>query len=146
MNARARASRLEASTTRDKWADGKRHRKLFQDAWLALLRAPFPSDVFRKALTRLHTGVIPHAPNPALLSDFCTKSIDRGGLDGMLALNAIFVLMTQHSLEYPKFYDRLYTLLRALRVSRRRSRRVFPAPGRLPAHARAPPPPSRRRS
>ena len=111
MNARARASRLEASRTRDKWADGKRHRKLFQDAWLALLRAPFPSDVFRKALTRLHTGVIPHAPNPALLSDFCTKSIDRGGLDGMLALNAIFVLMTQHSLEYPKFYDRLYTLL-----------------------------------
>ena len=111
VNARARASRLEASRTRDKWADGKRHRKLFQDAWLALLRAPFPSDVFRKALTRLHTGVIPHAPNPALLSDFCTKSIDRGGLDGMLALNAIFVLMTQHSLEYPKFYDRLYTLL-----------------------------------
>jgi len=111
VNARARASRLEASRTRDKWADGKRHRKLFQDAWLALLRAPFPSDVFRKALTRLHSGVIPHAPNPALLSDFCTKSIDRGGLDGMLALNAIFVLMTQHSLEYPKFYDRLYTLL-----------------------------------
>ena len=50
-------------------------------------------------------------PNPLLLSDFCTASIDRGGLDGMLALNGIFVLMTQHSLEYPQFYDRLYALL-----------------------------------
>jgi hypothetical protein len=33
-------------------------------------------------------------------------SVDRGGLDGMLALNGIFILMTQHSLEYPQFYNR----------------------------------------
>ena len=30
---------------------------------------------------------------------------------GMLALNGIFVLVTQHSLEYPRFYERLYQLL-----------------------------------
>lgn len=34
-----------------------------------------------------------------------------GGLVGMLALNGIFSLVTQHGLEYPRFYERLYTLL-----------------------------------
>ena len=34
-----------------------------------------------------------------------------GGLIGMLALNGIFVLVTQHGLEYPNFYTRLYALL-----------------------------------
>ena len=110
-SAAADAARREADKTRDKWADGKRHRKLFADAWLALLRAPFPPDIYRKVLLGLHARVVPHMPNPLLLSDFCTASIDRGGLDGMLALNGIFVLMTQHSLEYPQFYDRLYALL-----------------------------------
>ena len=54
---------------------------------------------------------MPHMPSPVTLSDFFTASIDRGGLDGMLALNGIFHLMTKHQLEYPKFYDRLYGLL-----------------------------------
>jgi len=29
----------------------------------------------------------------------------------MLALDGIFVLVTQHGLEYPHFYDRLYQLI-----------------------------------
>ena len=109
----ADAARAEARATRDKWADGKRHRRSFQEAWLALLRQPFPADVYRKALLGLHKHVMPHMPNPVLLSDFFVGSIDRGGLDGMLALNGLFTLMTRHGLEYPTFYDRLYALLDA---------------------------------
>ena len=61
-------------------------------------------------------------PNPVLLSDFFVGSIDRGGLDGMLALNGLFTLMTKHGLEYPRFYDRLYNLLdrSAFHVSNRK--------------------------
>jgi hypothetical protein len=36
-----------------------------------------------------------------------------GGLIGMLSLNGIFLLVTQHGLEYPRFYERLYCLLSA---------------------------------
>ncbi len=43
---------------------------------------------------------------PALDSLGCA-----GGLIGMLALNGIFVLVTQHGLEYPNFYARLYALV-----------------------------------
>jgi U3 small nucleolar RNA-associated protein 19 len=34
----------------------------------------------------------------------------------MLALNGIFILMTQHSLEYPQFYNRLYQVREPLNL------------------------------
>ena len=40
-----------------------------------------------QVLGQLHTAVIPHMVHPVLLSDFLTKSIDKRGLVGMLALN-----------------------------------------------------------
>ena len=52
--------------------------------------------------------VIPHLTNPLLLSDFLTRAVDLGSLLGILALNGLFILMTQHGLEYPAFYVRLY--------------------------------------
>ena len=104
-------ARKISNTTNDKWANGKLHRKQFQEAWLSLLRKPFPSDVYRKVLLQCHKAIMPHMQNPSLLSDFFITSIDRGGLDGMLALNGLFTLMTRHDLEYPRFYDRLYRLL-----------------------------------
>ena len=107
----ADACRVKANEQKDKWADGKKRRELFQKTWLALLRSPFPDDIYRKILIRAHADVMPHMPSPVTLSDFFTASIDRGGLDGMLALNGIFHLMTKHQLEYPKFYNRLYGLL-----------------------------------
>ena len=94
------------------WMDGVKRRRAFSDAWIAFLRLPnFPEDVYRKILARLHLDVIPHHVNPVLLCDFCVSSVNVGGLIGMLALHALFVLVTRHNLEYPKFYDRLYNLI-----------------------------------
>ena len=59
----------------------------------------------------MHTKIIPHMANPLLLADFLYKALDVGGLMGMLALHGIFTLVTQHGLEYPHFYQRLYRLL-----------------------------------
>ena len=66
------------------------------------------SSVSQKVLSRLHVLAIPHLTNPLLLSDFLTCAIDLGSLLGILALNGLFILMTQHGLEYPSFYVRLY--------------------------------------
>ena len=66
----------------------------------------FPAP--QKVLVQLHTLVLPHLTNPLLLSDFLTRAIDLGSMLGMLALNGLFVLMTQHGLEYVQFYTRLY--------------------------------------
>ena len=59
----------------------------------------------------MHEDVIPHLANPLRLADLLTGALDSGGLVGMLALHAIFALVTQHGLEYPDFYARLYQLL-----------------------------------
>ena len=81
------------------------------EAWLGLLTMPLPSDLLKKVLVQLHSTVMPHMPNPLLLSDYLTWCLDEGGLVGMLALNGIFTLVTKHGLEYPNFYSRLYALL-----------------------------------
>ena len=52
------------------------------DAWLSFLQLPIPADLYRKVLLRLHSHVMPHLPNPLLLSDFLTFSLDQGGLTG----------------------------------------------------------------
>ena len=64
-----------------------------------------------QVLLRMHEDIIPHLANPLMLADLLTGALDSGGLVGMLALHAIFVLVTQHGLEYPDFYARLYELL-----------------------------------
>ncbi|WIA11201.1 hypothetical protein OEZ85_011328 [Tetradesmus obliquus] len=93
------------------WANLKLQQRCYGDAWLAFLRTDLPHDIYRKVLLKLHSEVLPALVNPLLLSDFLSHSLDRGGLEGMLALNGIFRLVTRHGLEYPAFYARLYGLL-----------------------------------
>ena len=64
-----------------------------------------------QALIKVHEDVIPHMTNPNLLADLLSGALDSGGMLGVLALHAIFVLATKHGLEYPQFYARLYQLL-----------------------------------
>lgn len=96
---------------RAKWANPKLQKKLLSTTWMSFLRLDLPEDVYKKVLVHLHDLVIPACFNPLLLSDFLTHSLDKGGLIGMLALNGIFLLVTEFGLEYPKFYQKLYGLV-----------------------------------
>lgn len=71
-----------------------------------------PQDIYKRVLGLLHGRVIPRLAEPLLLADFLTHALDAGGLTGMLALNGLFLLVTRHGLEYPQFYERLYSLLK----------------------------------
>ncbi|KAH7836089.1 hypothetical protein Vadar_032605 [Vaccinium darrowii] len=83
----------------------------FTKAWISLLRSPLPLDVYKEVLVTLHEAVIPQLSNPILLCDFLTRSYDIGGVISVMALNSLYILMTQHGLEYPNFYEKLYALL-----------------------------------
>ncbi|AES99289.1 putative nucleolar complex protein [Medicago truncatula] len=89
----------------------KKMKLKFTKAWIAYLRLPLPLDLFKEVLVNLHQAVIPHLSNPIMLCDFLTRSYDVGGVVSVMALNSLFILMTQHGLEYPKFYEKLYALL-----------------------------------
>lgn len=126
-----------------KWLNHKHHAHAFSNAWMAFLQLPLPDDIYRKVLAALQDTIIPGLVNPVLLADFLSRSLDRGGLQGMLALHSIFILVTKHGLEYSHFYVRLYGLLtsEAMR-SRHRARffklaDIFLASGMLPAYTAA---------
>lgn len=59
----------------------------------------------------MHEAVLPNMTTPVLLADYLTRAVDQGGATGMLALHALFLLMSRHGLEYPAFFQRLYSLL-----------------------------------
>ncbi|KAL5213871.1 hypothetical protein ABZP36_003023 [Zizania latifolia] len=89
----------------------KKLKSKFTKAWVSFLKLPLPLDVYKEVLATIHQNIIPSMSNPAILCDFLTRSYDIGGVISVMALSGLFILMTQHGLEYPKFYDKLYALL-----------------------------------
>ncbi|KAA8546183.1 hypothetical protein F0562_020923 [Nyssa sinensis] len=89
----------------------KKMKLKFTKAWISFLRLTLPLDVYKEVLVSLHQAVIPHLSNPIMLCDFLTRSYDIGGVISVMALSSLYVLMTQHGLEYPNFYEKLYALL-----------------------------------
>ncbi|XP_055808030.1 protein NUCLEOLAR COMPLEX ASSOCIATED 4 [Solanum dulcamara] len=89
----------------------KKMKLKFTKAWISFLRLSLPVDVYKEVLVNLHQVVIPYLSNPLMLCDFLTRSYDIGGVVSVMALSSLFVLMTQHGLEYPNFYEKLYALL-----------------------------------
>ncbi|KAL3514931.1 hypothetical protein ACH5RR_021833 [Cinchona calisaya] len=89
----------------------KKMKLKFSKAWISFLRLPLPLDVYKEVLATLHQTVIPYLSNPIMLCDFLTRSYDIGGVVSVMALSSLYVLMTQHGLEYPNFYEKLYALL-----------------------------------
>ncbi|KAF8068618.1 CBF/Mak21 family-domain-containing protein [Lyophyllum atratum] len=92
------------------------HRAVFTRAWLMLLPRLSISEgggkaLAMRALNVMHRGVMPHLTRPVLVMDWVGASVDYGGAVGLLALNALFVLMKEYNLDYPSFYTRLYTFL-----------------------------------
>ncbi|KZV69409.1 CBF-domain-containing protein [Peniophora sp. CONT] len=88
------------------------HRAVFTRAWLGLLpRLRTNSSLALRALGALHQRVMPNLTRAAMLMDWVGECVDFGGVVGLLALNALFILMTEYNLDYPVFYTRLYAFL-----------------------------------
>ncbi|XP_075710531.1 nucleolar complex protein 4 homolog [Rhinoderma darwinii] len=97
----------------DDWkpAKLKEHRKAFERVWMGFLKHKLSVSLYKKVLLILHESILPHMCKPALMIDFLTVAYDVGGALSLLALNGLFVLIHQHNLEYPDFYNKLYSLL-----------------------------------
>ncbi|KAF7722629.1 hypothetical protein EC973_002901 [Apophysomyces ossiformis] len=89
----------------------KVHQRGFSDCWIKLLKLPLTEEIYKKTLLILHKRVLPHMIEPKMLMDFLTDSYNVGGAVSLLALNGLFTLITEHNLDYPDFYHKLYNLL-----------------------------------
>lgn len=86
--------------------------QVFGDAWLACLRLPLPPALYRRVLLFLPGNVIPYMPSPVRLADFLTAAYDLGGVQSVLALDALFLLMQVRVCFGRVFWE--WLLLRAL--------------------------------
>jgi len=92
------------------------HRAVFTRLWLRLLPRLSGDErtgggLSLRALNVMHHGVMPHLTRAVLVMDWVGGCVDYGGVVGLLALNALFILMTEYNLDYPFFYTRLYAFL-----------------------------------
>lgn len=86
-------------------------RRAFENCWIRLLKCRIPRTLFQTLLLEIPTKVLPFLQHPLMLSDLFTDAYRTGGYVGMLALEALFVLVTQHGLDYPDLYPSLYGML-----------------------------------
>jgi U3 small nucleolar RNA-associated protein 19 len=91
----------------------KAFRREYQKAWLAVLKLYLPIVSLKRSLQFLPDHVFKHVPNPLRFSDFFMQAYsDHGkGVVGVFALDGLFLLITEHGLEYPNFYSQLYRLI-----------------------------------
>ena len=87
------------------------HANQWSRAWLAVLRLELPSNAIKQALQFLPTHVLPYVSNPLLFAEFFIRAYQYNGVTPILALDGLFILMTQHGLEYPDYYSQLYKLV-----------------------------------
>jgi len=87
-------------------------KKSYDDSILAFLSMKLTPIVYRRFLLQIPNKIIPKMSNPLLLSDFLTSSYNtKNNSLKILALHGLYILMTEHNLEYPFFYGKLYSLL-----------------------------------
>jgi U3 small nucleolar RNA-associated protein 19 len=87
------------------------HRRLWSKAWLAVLKLPLPAAALKQALRFLPEHVLPNVANPLRFADFFMSAYNHTGVVSILALDGLFLLMTEGGLEYPDFYKQLYKLI-----------------------------------
>ena len=112
------------------WQQPYRHRHAYQEAWLSVLRLPnLPLRTQKRVLQHLSTYALNMCPSPLRFAEYFTTSFKGGttisnnentissnngfnnSLTSILSLHGLFILMLDHQLEYPQFYNSLYQLL-----------------------------------
>ncbi|KAJ4396824.1 Maturation and nuclear export of 40S ribosomal subunits interacting protein [Gnomoniopsis smithogilvyi] len=90
-----------------------KYKKQAQEAWLVLMRMKMGKDQRKRLLDIMSRVIAPWFTQPELLMDFLTDCYDTGGSMSLLALSGVFYLIQERNLDYPAFYDKLYSLLDA---------------------------------
>ncbi|KIW04040.1 uncharacterized protein PV09_04862 [Verruconis gallopava] len=89
----------------------KKQRKAAQGAWLAILKSPLSKQQNKQILGALVDSIVPWFTKVEMLMDYLTDSFNVGGATSLLALSGLFHLMQERNLDYPSFYQKLYSLL-----------------------------------
>ena len=99
------------------------HRRTAQKAWMGVLSNNLDNAQRKTVLELMSHRIAPWFLKVELLMDFLTDSFDMGGSTSLMALSGLFYLIQSKNLDYPQFYQKLYSLLDSnLLHSKHRSR------------------------
>ncbi|KAG8343688.1 hypothetical protein TRVL_05488 [Trypanosoma vivax] len=87
------------------------HRHYFTALWMPCLHHAADAALHLHLLHRMGDVILPYLTNPLVVADYLSGCFSSGGLVAVLALRGIFILMLDHGLEYPQYYEQLYALL-----------------------------------
>ena len=87
------------------------HKKQAQKAWMALLRQDLGKSQRKLILELMSHRIAPWFLKVEFLMDFLTDSFNVGGSTSLLSLSGLFYLIQHKNLDYPQFYQKLYSLL-----------------------------------
>lgn len=87
------------------------HKKQAQKAWIAVLRKNLSKSQRKTVLEVVSHRIAPWFLKVELLMDFLTDSFNIGGSSSLMALSGLFYLIQHKNLDYPQFYQKLYSLL-----------------------------------
>ena len=94
-----------------------------QKAWMAVLRNNLSKSQRKTILGLMSHRIAPWFRNIELLMDFLTDSFNLGGSISLISISGLFYLIQHKNLDYPQFYQKLYSLLNSdILHSRHRSR------------------------
>lgn len=101
------------------------HRHYFTALWLKCIDFAAEAALHAHLLYRLGTSILPSLTNPLVVADYLSGCFRSGGLISVLSLQGIFLLMLDHGLEYPQYYEQLYSLITADAFSSRHRYDLF---------------------
>lgn len=87
------------------------HKKQAQETWLAVLRHKLSKQQRKKVLGMISHQIAPWFLKVELLMDFLTDSFNEGDSTSLMALSGLFYLIQTKNLDYPHFYQKVYSLL-----------------------------------
>ena len=86
-------------------------KKNFTSLLMMILEQTLSEKLLHYILLRLPTNYLPYLHQPLFLTDFLTDCYNYGGVLAVMALGGLFYLITQHNVNYPEYYPKLYELL-----------------------------------
>lgn len=99
------------------------HKKQAQKMWMAILSQNLSKAQRKTILSLMPIQIAPWFLKVELLMDFLTDSFNVAGSTSLMALSGLYYLMQNKNLDYPQFYQKLYSLLDAsILHSKHRSR------------------------
>ena len=86
-------------------------KKNFTDLLEEVLRRDLTQSTLEYVLMKMDAEFLPYLASPMQFTDFLTACFDYGGVLSVMSLSSLYEMITHYGVNYPAYFDRLYSLL-----------------------------------